>query len=112
MSPDPPQLGTLIGSLRSRKMEVHPAVAGDWASRGGGYCKWTGLMNWLIDWEFAGLRIRSTSTVFVTRGLILQPGLTYTEAAYGAIEVADYGKTKRLQTQDLESFPLLPMLPT
>lgn len=64
-----------------------------WASRGGGHRKWTGLKNWVIDWEFDGARIRSVSGSYLRNvELMFRTGLTYTEAAYGAFAVRELRK--------------------
>lgn len=70
--------------------ECNPGDRWRWASRGGGHRKWAGFKNWVIDWQFDGARMRSASGSYLRNTqLMFRPGLTYTEAAYGAFAVRE-----------------------
>lgn len=68
--------------------EVPIGTRWHWASRGGGYSKWEGFKRSVLEWEYAGVRIKSYTGSYVrNEQLMFGQGITYTEAARGALGV-------------------------
>ena len=56
--------------------------------KGGGYCKWRGLVWLVVDWEYAGARIKAYPKSAVrNESFYFRNGLTYTMAARGSLGV-------------------------
>jgi len=66
--------------------EVPTGTRWYWASRGGGYSKWEGFKRFVLEWELDGIRIKNCSASYVrNEQLMFGIGITYTEAARGAL---------------------------